>query len=155
MSDSNSSGRGNTPRVLFVCVHNSARSQMAEAYLNRLAAGKARAESAGLEPGTLNPIVVEALAEDGIDIAGKETRSVQSLIERGERFDYVIAVCDKEAAERCPIFPAEKERLHWPFADPSALAGDREAKLAQTREIRDEIRSAVERFVAERFGPSG
>ena len=105
--------------------------------------------SAGIEPGSLNPTVVELLKEDGIDITGKQTRSVYDLHAAGERFDYVIAVCDKEAAERCPIFPAEKRRLHWPFPDPSKATGTMKEKLDYVRPIRDEIRAKAEAFVEE------
>jgi arsenate reductase len=104
-------------------------------------------ESAGLEPGNLNPVVVELLKEDGIDITGKKTKSVYDLHQAGRSYDYVIAVCDPEAAERCPIFPAERERLHWPFPDPSKATGSTEEKLRQVRPIRDAIREKVFEFV--------
>jgi arsenate reductase (thioredoxin) len=135
------------PRVLAICIHNSARSQMTEEYIRKAAGDRIDVMSAGIEPGTLNPVVVELLKEDGIDITGKSTRSVFDLHKNKERFDYVIAVCDKEAAERCPIFPAERERLHWPFPDPSQASGTMEEKLAYVRPIRDQIRSKVEEFV--------
>jgi arsenate reductase len=133
--------------VLFLCVHNSARSQMAEAYLNQLGQGRFKAESAGLEPGTLNPYVVRALAEDGIDIAGKPARSVFDLFKAGRKFHIVVTVCDKEAAERCPIFPGLSEKLHWPFPDPSKLQGSDADIMAQVRLIRDAIKAAVVAFV--------
>ncbi|MFP4115548.1 MAG: arsenate reductase ArsC [Spirochaetota bacterium] len=135
------------PRILAICVHNSARSQMTEEFIRQAAGEKLHVTSAGIEPGSLNPVVVELLKEDGIDISGKETRSVYDLHKAGERFDYVIAVCDKEAAERCPIFPAEKERLHWPFPDPSKAEGSMEEKLDYVRPIRDEIRARAQEFV--------
>ena len=137
-------------RVLAICIHNSARSQMTEEYL-RQACGSAEleVESAGIEPGSLNPVVVELLKEDGIDIAGKATRSVYDLHAAGKAFDYVIAVCDPEAAERCPIFPAEKKRLHWPFPDPSKAEGTLEEKVAYVRPIRDQIKAKVEEFCRE------
>ena len=135
------------PGVLAICIHNSARSQMTEEFIRHAAGDRIDVVSAGIEPGTLNPAVVELLKEDGIDITGKSTRSVFDLHKNGERFDYVIAVCDKEAAERCPIFPAEKERLHWPFPDPSKATGTMEEKLAYIRPIRDEIRRKAEEFV--------
>ncbi|MFP4426924.1 MAG: arsenate reductase ArsC [Spirochaetaceae bacterium] len=143
----------NRPRVLAICIHNSARSQMTEEFIRQVAGDRAEVMSAGIEPGNLNPIVVELLKEDGINIEGKPTRSVFDLHERGERFDYVIAVCDKEAAERCPIFPAEKERLHWPFPDPSKAEGTKEEKLAYVRPIRDQIREQARRFVEEKLRP--
>lgn len=134
------------PRVLAICIHNSARSQMTEEFIRKASGGRVEVTSAGLEPGTLNPVVVELLKEDGIDIAGKPTKSVYDLHAAGERFDYVIAVCDREAAARCPVFPAEKERLHWPFPDPSKAAGSMEDKLAYVRPIRDEIRAKAYEF---------
>lgn len=133
-------------RVLTICIHNSARSQMTEEYLRAACGDDITVMSAGIEPGTLNPVVVELLKEDGIDITGKATRSVFDLHAAGERFDYVIAVCDPEAAERCPIFPAEKRRLHWPFPDPSKATGTLEEKLAYIRPIRDQIRDHVAQF---------
>lgn len=137
-------------RVLFICVHNSARSQMAEEYLRQLAGEQFEVESAGLEPGTINPLVVEALREEGIDIAGKPTRSVLDFHREGRRYDYVIAVCSKEAAERCPVFPGSGpvRRLHWPFDDPSQVTGSPAQKLARVREIRDQIKAKVLEFVA-------
>ncbi|MFW5686456.1 MAG: arsenate reductase ArsC [Spirochaetota bacterium] len=136
-----------TPRVLAICIHNSARSQMTEEFIRQAAGDRLDVKSAGIEPGSLNPVVVALLKEDGIDITGKETKSVFDLHEAGERFDYVIAVCDKEAAERCPIFPAEKERLHWPFPDPSKATGSTEEKLDYVRPIRDQIREQAREFV--------
>jgi arsenate reductase (thioredoxin) len=135
-----------TPRVLAICIHNSARSQMTEEFIRQAAGDRVDVMSAGIEPGTVNPTVVELLKEDGIDISDKQTRSVFDLHSSGERFDYVIAVCDKEAAERCPIFPAEKERLHWPFPDPSKATGTLEEKLAYVRPIRDEIKQKAREF---------
>ena len=136
-------------RVLAICIHNSARSQMTEEYLRQAASAagvEIEVESAGIEPGKLNPTVVELLKEDGIDITGKNTRSVFDLHKAEKSFDYVIAVCDSEAAERCPIFPAEKKRLHWPFPDPSKAQGSMEEKLAYIRPIRDQIRAKAEKF---------
>lgn len=134
-------------RVLAICIHNSARSQMTEEYIRLFGGDAVEVESAGLEPGTLNPVVVELLKEDGIDISGKATRSVFDLHAEGRSFDYVIAVCDPEAAERCPIFPAEKERLHWPFPDPSKATGTMEEKIASVRPIRDRIKAQVQGFL--------
>lgn len=125
---------------------------MTEEFIRLAAGDRLEVVSAGIEPGALNPVVVELLKEDGIDITGKTTRSVFDLHRAGERFDYVIAVCDKEAAERCPIFPAEEERLHWPFPDPSKATGTMEEKLAWVRPIRDQIRAKSEEFVARILG---
>jgi arsenate reductase len=141
--------RNEKARVLVVCVHNSARSQMAEEYIRRFGGDIVEVESAGLEPGALNPVAVELLREDGIDISGKKTRSVFDLRREGRAFDYVIAVCSLEAKEACPIFPAERRRYHWPFPDPSEAAGSFQEKLEQVRPIRDVIREAARAFVEE------
>ena len=131
-------------KVLFVCIHNSARSQMAEAFLNHLCGEEVIAQSAGLEPGQLNMTVVEVMGEVGLDISRNKTKTVASLMESGQSFDYVITVCDETSAERCPIFPGKGQRLHWGFPDPSAFHGPRETKLARTREVRDMIRAKIE-----------
>jgi arsenate reductase len=143
------------PRILAICIHNSARSQMTEEFIRACAGDRVHVESAGIEPGTINPVVAELLLEDGIDIREKETRSVFDLHTRGSAFDYVIAVCDPEAAERCPIFPAEQARLHWPFPDPSKAEGNLAEKLAYIRPIRDEIRRTVHSFLADELGIEG
>lgn len=134
-------------KVLFVCIHNSARSQMAEAFLNTLYGDRFDAMSAGLEPGVLNPYVVRAMQEIGIDIAEAKTKSVFDLHTAGYSYDYVVTVCDPEAAERCPIFPGAAERLHWGFPDPSRMQGSDEEKLAQVRKVRDAIRRQIEMWV--------
>src|SRR5580692_4620417 len=126
-------------KILFICVHNSARSQMAEAFLNHLCGAGFEAESAGLSPGVLNPLVVEAMKETGIDISGNRTKAVFDFVKSGELFSYVITVCSEAEAEGCPIFPGVTTRLHWSFPDPSALQGSLEQRLARTREIRDMI----------------
>lgn len=136
-------------RVLFICVHNSARSQMAEAFLKRIGGDKFIVESAGLEPGALNPRVVTAMQEIGIDISGNPTKGVHDLLKQGRAFNVVVTVCDESSAERCPIFPGVAMRLHWSFADPSAFTGTEEEKLEQTRAVRDAIERAVKNFVAE------
>ncbi len=135
-------------KVLFVCVHNSARSQMAEAWMNHLCGDHFEAESAGLEPGVLNPLVITAMMEMGIDISGKTTRSVFDVYRSCEQFSYVITVCDESAAEGCPIFPGPAKRLHWSFPDPSTLRGTEQERLIVIREIRDAIRKTVEEFCA-------
>lgn len=136
-------------KILFICVHNSARSQMAETFLNELGEGRFAAESAGLEPGQLNPRVVQAMAEEGYDISGNSTNSVFEFYQEGRSYDVVVAVCSKEAAERCPIFPGAKKLLHWPFDDPSSLSGSEEAALEATRKIRDQIKARILRFIEE------
>lgn len=128
-------------RVLFVCIHNSARSQMAEAFLNRILGFSA--SSAGIEPGKLNPIVVAAMREIGIDISGHATKSVAQLIAAKLPFDHVVTVCDEANAERCPVVPGAAPRLHLGFLDPSTLPGTDDDKLIGTRRIRDDIRTAI------------
>jgi len=135
--------------ILCLCVHNSARSQMAEAYIRQLGGDLFDVESAGLEPGKLNPYVVRALKEEGIDISGKKTQDVFDLFKAGRTYRYVITVCSKEAADRCPIFPGRVERLHWPFADPSTFRGTDDEVMVQVREVRDAIREKVTGFLAE------
>ena len=134
-------------RVLFVCIHNSARSQMAEAWLRHLADERFEVESAGLEPGKLNPFVVQAMGQAGIDISHHTSKSVDELVTAKRHFDYVIAVCDREAAERCPLFPGEGTRLHWSFSDPSAASGNEEDKLLVAISVRDAIRARIEAWL--------
>ncbi len=134
--------------VLFVCIHNSARSQMAEAYLNRLAGDRFSAESAGIEPGVLNQTVVKLMAEDGIDISSAKTKSVFDFYKQNRYFAYVITVCDQEAAERCPIFPGNGKRLHWGFPDPSKAEGSESEVLETIRKIRDQIKERVVGFIS-------
>ena len=136
-------------QVVFICIHNSARSQMAEAWLNRIGGDSFTAQSAGLEPGKLNPIVVEAMAEEGIDISKKGTQAVSDVLQSGLRFAYAITVCDETSAEKCPVFPGPTRRLHWGFPDPSALQGTHAEKLAAVRQIRDQIRAKVETWCDE------
>jgi arsenate reductase len=137
-------------KILFVCIHNSARSQMAEAFINSLGLSNVKAESAGLEEGKLNPIVVDAMREIGIDISGNKTKTVAEFLKQGKHYNYVITVCDATSGERCPIFPGNVyKRLHWSFDDPSSLEGTYEEKLEIIRKIRDEIKEAVEGFVKE------
>jgi arsenate reductase len=136
-------------QVLFVCIHNSARSQMAEAFLNQICDGEFEAQSAGIEPGKINPTVVEVMKEVGIDISGKRTKSVAEMLKSSKLFAYVITVCDEASAERCPIFPGVTTRMHWSFPDPSAFQGTPAEKLAKTREVRDAIKQKIEDWCAE------
>jgi len=140
--------------VLFVCIHNSARSQMAEAFLKQTCFDEFVAHSAGLEPGKLNPLVVQAMREVGIDISGNKTKAVFDLFKSGKPFAYVITVCDEASAERCPIFPGISQRLHWGFADPSSFQGTHEERLAKTREVRDAIKARVEQWCEEVCAPA-
>jgi len=135
-------------KVLFVCIHNSARSQIAEAYMNKYHSDKFIAESAGYEPSTLNPLVVKSLKEGGIDISGKSTNRVFDYFKEGRFYSYVITVCDESNAERCPIFPGVVNTIHWSFPDPSLLQGSDEEKLKQIALIRDDIKLQIDKWVA-------
>jgi arsenate reductase len=139
-------------RVLFLCIHNSARSQMAEAFLKQVAGDRFEVESAGLEPGKLNPLAVEAMRLVGIDISRNPLQSVFELFKSGKRFQYVISVCDEASAERCPIFPGVTTRLNWSFDDPSTFTGTEQERLAKTVRVRDQIREKVRRWVDEEEG---
>jgi arsenate reductase (thioredoxin) len=130
-------------KVLFVCVHNAGRSQMAEAWLKHLGGEQFDAQSAGLEPGTLNPLAVEAMKEIGIDISANLTKSVFDLYKQSQIFNVVVAVCDESSSERCPVFPGMVKRLHWSFEDPSSFQGSWEEKIAKTRVVRDQIKAKV------------
>jgi len=128
-------------KVLFVCVHNSARSQMAEAFLNRLGNGDFIAESAGLEPGVLNPFVVKAMSEIGYDISQNPTKSVFDFFREGRTYRYVIKVCDQIHGQRCPVFPGALHAIDWNLEDPAQAEGSDEDKLQKAREIRDQIKA--------------
>jgi arsenate reductase (thioredoxin) len=136
-------------KVLFICVHNSARSQMAEAWLNHICPDEFEAHSAGLEPGTINPLAVKVMREVGMDISGKKTQAVFDVFKSGELFAYAITVCDESEAAGCPIFAGVTKRLHWSFPDPSAFTGTYEERLERTREIRDQIRARIDSFCEE------
>ncbi len=136
-------------KVLFVCIHNSARSQMAEAFLNQICPEEFEGHSAGFEPGKLNPLAVEVMREAGLDISRSQTKSVFDMFKSGRMFAFVITVCDEASAERCPVFPGVTQRLHWSFPDPSAFAGTRQGALEKTRAVRDQIRAKIEAWCAE------
>lgn len=129
-------------RVLFLCTHNSARSQMAEGFLRELGAARFDVASAGTEARGLNPLAVQAMAELGIDISLQESKTLDRYL--NEPFDLVITVCD-EANEACPYFANVKERRHWSFPDPSAVRGDDLTRFAAFRVVRDAIRERIER----------
>ncbi len=131
-------------KVLFICTHNSARSQMAEAYLNKLYGEKYEAYSAGIEPEKINPYVVKVMAEIGVDLSKARSKSIEEF--RSEVFDYVVTVCD-HAREVCPFFPGEVI-LHKRFRDPSIFKGSEEDILKETKELRDEIK----KWLIETFG---
>lgn len=122
---------------------------MAEAWLNHLCPDYFEAHSAGLEPGKLNPLAVEAMREVGIDISAKKTQGVFDVFKSGQFFPYVITVCDESTAEKCPIFPGVTTRLHWSFPDPSSLSGSHDERLNGVRKIRDDIRARVETWCDE------
>jgi arsenate reductase (thioredoxin) len=136
-------------RVLFICVHNSGRSQMAEAFLNTLAGDRFQAESAGFDPTRINPLVIKAMHEVGMDLSKNQARSVFKLYQEGKLFDYVITVCEESAEDQCPMFPGVTRRLNWPFDNPEAFEGTHEEKLKQVRRVRDEIRARIEKWVRE------
>ena len=125
---------------------------MAEAFLNLACPEHFVAQSAGIEPGKLNAVVVQAMRETGVDISRNKTKAVADFMQRGEPFDFVITVCDETSAERCPVFPGQTTRLHWGFPDPSAFTGTPEEKLARTREVRDTIKARVESWCVEMCG---
>lgn len=128
-------------KVLFVCTHNSARSQMAEGFLNALYGDIYEARSAGIEPTRINPYAVKAMAEIGIDISKHRSKSIEEF--RGKNFEYVVTVCD-HAKEACPFFPGEKV-LHKGFKDPSGFKGSEDEVLTQVRRVRDEIKDWIEK----------
>jgi arsenate reductase len=134
-------------RVLFLCTHNSARSQMAEGLLRALAGERFEAQSAGTEQTRVHPLAIRAMAERGIDISGHTSKLFTGLL--AEPWDYVITVCD-DANERCPFLPGSVKRLHWSFEDPSRAAGDEEARLAAFRRIRGEIEARLSEWLASR-----
>jgi len=137
----------NKKKVLFVCVHNSARSQMVEAFLKQMAGDKFEVESVGLEPGKLNPVVVEVMKEAGIDISQNKTKSVFDFYKQGKQYDYVVTVCDESQAGGCPIFPGKGKRLHWGFDDPSSFSGLQEEKLTKTRQVRNQIEAKIKEWL--------
>ena len=136
-------------KVLFICAHNSARSQIAAALLNKTCGEFFEAHSAGLEPGTINPLAVEALREVGVDISKNTAQHVFDAWISGEIFRFVVTVCSDAEAEGCPIFAGTTTRLHWPFDDPSKLVGTYEERLTGTRRIRDQIRARINSFCEE------
>jgi arsenate reductase (thioredoxin) len=137
--------RGKT-RVLFLCTHNSARSQMAEGFLRSIAGDRLVIASAGLEPAGVHPLAIRVMQEIGIDISGQTSKPVKPFL--GEVWHYVITVCD-HANEYCPIFPFPSRRLHWGFPDPSQASGTEEERLQVFRRVRDEIFLKIRAWLAE------
>jgi arsenate reductase (thioredoxin) len=134
----------NMKRVLFICTHNSSRSQMAEGLVNHDLAGKVQAFSAGTDPTFVNPLAVAAMGELGIDISRQRSKSLDEFV--SEKFDFVITLCDR-AAESCPVFFGGTRRMHMGFADPSAVRGSEEEKLSFFRQLRDQIRKEIVGFL--------
>jgi arsenate reductase len=132
---------GERARVLFLCTHNSARSQMAEGLLRYLAGDRFEAHSAGTEATHVRPLAIRAMDEVGVDISGQESKTLEQYL--GEPFDYVITVCD-DANEACPFFPGAKNRLHWSLEDPARAEGSEDERLAIFRRVGDEIRERIE-----------
>ena len=143
----------NPTRVLFVCGQNSARSQMAEAWLAALGGDRFEAHSAGIEPAPINPLAVAVMAERGIDISRKRTKlvaeAVDELAAKGQRFDVIITVCSK-AAGLCPFVPGVNVTERWSFDDPGTVSGAPDEQLAKVRAVRDEIEAAVHAWLAGR-----
>ena len=133
-------------RVLFLCTHNSARSQMAEGLLRHLGSGRAEAFSAGTEQTFVRPLAIEAMQELGVDISAQESETLDRYLD--QEFDAVVTVCDS-ANESCPIFPGAKQRLHWSLPDPSRATGTHEEQLGAYRDVRDELKRRIEALLAE------
>ncbi|MBN1786610.1 MAG: arsenate reductase ArsC [Candidatus Methanofastidiosa archaeon] len=136
-------------KVLFVCVHNSARSQMAEELLRLHGGDRFSVESAGYEPvEKVHPLVVEAMREKGVDLENKGTQSVFDAFKDGKAYDYVVTVCEECLQQGCPFFPYEKEFLRWSFIDPTKLEGSHEERLEGTRKVRDLIDEKILEFIS-------
>ncbi|TGE38754.1 arsenate reductase ArsC [Desulfosporosinus fructosivorans] len=136
-------------KVLFICIHNSARSQMAEEFLRLFGGEKFEAESAGFEATEINPLVVRAMKEEGVDLTGKRTQSVFNLYNEKKFFGYVITVCNKAKESDCPIFPGNPTRIHWDLENPEDFIGTEEEKMEMVRELRDKIKQMVQQFIYE------
>jgi len=136
-------------KVLFICIHNSARSQMAEEFLRLLCGEKFEVESAGFEATEINSLVIEVMKEEGIDLTGKRTQSVFDLYRAGKFFGYVITVCDKAKEADCPIFPGTPRRIYWDLKNPEDFIGTEEEKMELVRELRDKIKTMVQQFIDE------
>jgi arsenate reductase len=139
-------------RVLILCTGNSARSQMAEGLLRRMAGGQMEVFSAGTQPSVVNPLAVRAMADRGLDISGHRSKHLSEF--QAQPFDYVITVCDR-AAESCPIFPGPAERLHWDFPDPAAAQGSEAERLATFVQVRDAIEAQLKQWLATLDEPAG
>ena len=134
-------------RVLFICIHNSGRSQMAETFLKIIGGERFEAESAGLEPRPVNPYVIRVMKEIGYDLSGNTSDRVMQFFQEGRLYDYVITVCNESIENQCPIFPGIARRLYWPFPDPQKATGTEDEKLDNIRSIRDQIREHIKSWV--------
>lgn len=135
-------------RVLFLCTGNSARSQIAEAFLRKYGADRFEAHSAGLEPKGLNPFTVKVMDEVGIDVSGQTSKGVDTYLGK-VLFQYLVTVCD-DADKNCPTtWPGVSHRMHWSFQDPAAIEGSDDEKLAKFREVRDLIEAKIKSWLAE------
>ena len=134
-------------KVLFICIHNSGRSQMAETFLKATGDKRFEVESAGLETKPVNPYVIEVMKEVGYDLSDNTSDSVMQFFKEGRLYDYVITVCDESVENECPIFPGIARRLHWPFPDPQKVTGTKNEKLVKIRLIRDDIKRHIESWV--------
>jgi arsenate reductase len=139
-------------KVLFICIHNSARSQMAEEYLRMIGGDSFEVESCGFEPTTINPLVVKVMAEEGIDLSNKKTQSISNLIKEQKFYGYIITVCNRAKVEECPTFPGVAKRMHWNLEDPEHFTGSEEVKLDKVRALRDQIKGLVRDFVKKEAG---
>ena len=134
-------------KVLFICVHNSARSQMAEEYLRLLGGDQYEVQSAGYRPTAINPLVVQAMLEEGVDLTHKKTQDLYDLIKQSKFFGYVITVCERAKEEECPVFPGVPFRLHWDLENPEQFTGTEEQKLEKVKALRDRIKNMVTEFI--------
>ncbi len=137
------------PLVLFLCTGNSCRSQMAEGFLRHLAGGRFEAASAGSAPVPVNPMAIAVMAEDGIDISGQRSKGVDEFVACD--LAWLITVCDR-AARKCPTFPGTVQRLAWDLPDPAHVAGPEHVRLTAFRDVRDTIRTLVEKFSSDLTG---
>lgn len=136
-------------KVLFICVHNSARSQMAEELLKKLGGDEFKVESAGFKPTSINPLVVKVMKEEGIDLDKKATQSVFSLAKAQNFYGYVITVCDRAKESDCPIFPGMPKRIHWNLENPEDFTGTEEEQIEKIRELKEQIKRLVLEFIKE------
>lgn len=135
-------------KVLFICIHNSARSQIAEALLKKYGRDLFDVQSAGFEKGVLNPLAIKVLQdEEDIDISQNSVDSLFDMLKQGKNFFYVITVCDAGNAQKCPMFPGLSRKLHWSFEDPSTFEGTDEQRYIKVKEVYQEIKKEVLSFI--------